>query len=146
MELKDKGKRSYNKAAMKELALDAIKKYRLFFIDDLWAYVPYSRPLFYKKGLDKDDEIRDAILNSKITTKGELRKKWRDNFNPTTSIALYRLICSDEERDALSYNKHEVTGPKGEALFPKIGEIDISKLTDEEKAVLLKVSRLTKIE
>lgn len=146
MEQKDNGKVKYDKASMKKMALDAIKKYRLFFIDDLWAYVPYSRALFYKKNLYKDEDIIEAIMNSKITTKGELRKKWRDNFNPTTSIALYRLICSDEEREALSYNKHEVTGPKGESLFPKMDAIDISMLTDEEKAVLLKVSRLTKIE
>ena len=146
MELKGKVKERYSRASMKELALKAIKTYRLFFVDDLWAYVPYSRALFYKKCLDKDDDIRDAIQNSKITTKGELRKKWRDNFNPTTSIALYRLICSDEEREALSYNKTEVTGAKGEPLFPKMEAIDISMLTDEEKAVLLKVSRHTKIE
>lgn len=146
MEQKDNGKVKYDKASMKKMALDAIKKYRLFFIDDLWAYVPYSRALFYKKNLYKDEEIIEAIMNSKITTKGELRKKWRDNFNPTTSIALYRLICSDEEREALSYNKTEVTGAKGEPLFPKMEAIDISMLTDEEKAVLLKVSRHTKIE
>lgn len=131
----------FTKQQIKDASLEAIKKNRLFIVDDIFAYVQFSRSSFYKKRLNTDADIIKQIENNKTITRAGMRKKWYDNFNPTTQIALYRLICTKEEREALAYNKHEVTGADGAPLIPKVDEIDISKLTEEEKAVLLKLAR-----
>ena len=47
----------YNQAELEKLSIEAINKYRLFFIDDVIAYLPCSRATFYNYGLDKLDTI-----------------------------------------------------------------------------------------
>lgn len=136
-----KGTEVYTKAIMKSMALEAIKKNRLFLVEDVFAYVPFNRTSFYIKKVHEDKEIKEQIENNKIITRAGIRKKWYDNFNPTTQIALYRLICTQEEREALAFQKHEVTGANNEPLIPKIDDIDLSALTDEERLIFLKIAR-----
>ncbi len=135
----------YTNPIMKKASLEAIVKYRLMFLEEVFAYVPFGRATFFKRKLHLDEDIKEAINNIRIVTRAGLRKKWYDTFNPTTQIALYRLICTKEERDNLSITRHEVTGENGAALLPSsIEDIDLSKLTEEEKSLLLKISRTKK--
>ncbi|MEI8087164.1 MAG: hypothetical protein WCG93_13220 [Paludibacter sp.] len=135
----------YTNPVMKKASLEAIETYRLMFLEDVFAYVPFGRATFFIRKLHEDEDIKEAINKSRIITRTGLRKKWYDTFNPTTQIALYRLICTKEERENLSITRHEVTGENGSALLPaSIEDIDLSKLTEEEKAILLKISRTKK--
>jgi len=137
-----KGGKPLDKAAMKKEALDKIKKHKLVFLADLYAYATFGKTAFNAKKLHEDADIIEAIEKCRIATKVGLRQKWYDTFNPTTQIALYRLICTKEERDNLSITRHEVTGENGAPLMPtKLEEIDLSKLTEEERNVLLKLAR-----
>lgn len=86
--------------------LEIIKdpKYPVLFITDLVSFLPFGRTKFYKMGLDKSEVLKEAINDNKVKMKQDLRLKWYSNPNPTVQIALYKLICTDEERNAISNN------------------------------------------
>lgn len=111
---------AYNKRDLEKQSLEAITKYNLLFIEDVCTFLPCSRSTFYEKDLDKSDAIKEAINDNKVKTKNKLRKKWYENGNPTTQIALYKLIGNGEELRRLTGQtiigdkdnplKHEFTG------------------------------------
>ena len=127
---------------MKDMALEVITKYRLFTICDIMAYVPFSQRVFYNKGLNEDKDILNAIDKNKIITKNAILKKWHDGNNVTAQLLLFRVCASKEERDLLVYERHEITGANGTPLIPTdISQVDTTNLSNEEKAILLKVAR-----
>ena len=94
--------------------LEVIKKNRIFSVLDIFAfYGGCSRETFYVHKLHESDTIKDAINKNRIQTKQALKSKWAKSDNPTLQIALYKSICTGEERQALSQqyvaNTHEVT-------------------------------------
>lgn len=82
--------------------LDIIEKNNILFISDLIAFVPFSRATFYVYGLDKSDDIKNAINTQRIFTKQALRSKWFKSNCATRQIALYKLISTPEEREILN--------------------------------------------
>jgi len=101
---------AYNKQEMINQSLEAIKKFNLIFLDELFAYVPFSRATFYNYKLDILDNIKKAIEDNKIRIKGGLRKKWYDSDNFSSQLALYKLAGNDEERKKLSQSFIEIDG------------------------------------
>lgn len=105
----------YNQAELEKLSIEAINKYKLFFIDDVIAYLPCSRATFYNYGLDKLDTIKDALTKIRTEIKVSMRSKWYKSDNPTLQMGLMKLIASPEELRQLSMNhiesnnKHEIT-------------------------------------
>ena len=100
--------------------LKVIRKNRIFSILDIFAfYKGCSRATFYNQKLDKIDSIKAAISDNKIITKQALKAKWAKSSNPTLQIALYKSICTDEERQHLnqSYIDHTT---KGKSIGNKI--------------------------
>lgn len=87
-----------------DLCIKAIKKYKILFISDLVTFLPISRATFYNYKLDKLDSIKDAIDDNKIMMKQALRARWFENPAPALQIALYKMICTEEERNAISNN------------------------------------------
>jgi len=63
---------------------------------------------------------------NKIEKKQGLRKKWYENVNATTQLALYRLLSIPQEHKLLnqSYVYHTTDGEK-------VGEVDMTKLSDK---------------
>jgi hypothetical protein len=106
----------YKKKDIEAKSLKAIKEHRLFFINDIPAYLPCCRATFYNLGLDKLDTIKDALEQNKIETKNSMRAKWYKSDNATLQIALMKLISSDEERRKMSQNYNEITGIDGEDI------------------------------
>lgn len=84
--------------------LEIIEREKIFFINDLCAYLPFARSTFYEYGLDKSDTLRNAIDTNKIKAKQSLKCKWGISDNATLNIALYRLLATQEERVALNQN------------------------------------------
>lgn len=89
------------KEEYEELALGVIEDYRLFFITDISAYLPFSRETFYHHNLHKSDSIKKAINKNVIHTKQSLKNKWYKSNQPTLQVALYKLIGTDKERSCL---------------------------------------------
>ena len=93
---------SYDTDKLEQEALEAIEKYRLFFIEDVVVYVSCSRATFYNHGLDKLDTIREAIDNNKIRTKHNMRQDWLQADSAPLQLGLYKLLGTRDERLALS--------------------------------------------
>lgn len=105
----------YNIKELEKQSLDAIEKYKLFFIEDVVAYLPCSRATFYNLELDKLDSIKSALTKVKTEIKVSMRSKWYKSENPTLQMGLMKLIASPEELKQLSMthvesnNTHEVS-------------------------------------
>lgn len=88
-------------ALVKE-CLRIIAEANILFITDLIAFLPISRATFYNYGLDKLDTLKDAINKQRIITKQGLRAKWFKSKSPALQIALYKMIATKEEKEAIS--------------------------------------------
>ena len=93
---------AFDKNELLALALEAIEKHQLVFVDEVCTFLPCSRATFYNHELDKLDTIKDALNNVRTSMKSQLRNKWRESENATLQIGLMKLIASDEERKRLS--------------------------------------------
>ena len=84
--------------------LDIIRnpQINILFITDLVAFLPISRATFYNYGLDKLDILKEEIDNNRIRTKQALRAKWANSKSPALQIALYRMIATKEEKEAIA--------------------------------------------
>jgi hypothetical protein len=118
----------YKKKDIEAKSLKAIKEHRLFFINDIPAYLPCCRATFYNLGLDKLDSIKDSLEQNKIETKNSMRAKWYKSDNATLQIALMKLISSDDERRKMSQNYNEMSGRDGDELVIRI--VEDTKLKD----------------
>lgn len=105
---------AYNPKELEKKALEVIEKNKLFFIDDVIAYLPCSRATFYNLELEKLDTIKDALTKVKTEIKVSMRSKWYKSENPTLQMGLMKLIASPEELKQLSMthvesnNTHEI--------------------------------------
>lgn len=95
----------------------------LFFIRDVVAFLPCSKTRFYelfdaeKDTMDsyKDEmfgELVEMLESNKITTKCKIRKKLGMGDKASELLALYRMICTPEERKEInqSYIDHTSNG------------------------------------
>ncbi len=113
-----KKKLPIKKAEYKKLVSDCltlISDYKLLFINDLIALLPFSKSTFYVYGLDKSDAIKDAIENNRTMIKQKLRAKWYESTTPTLQIALYKILATPEERKAMSSSSKEA---KSDGMLP----------------------------
>ena len=86
-------------------ALKIIKEKKLFFIEDVVAFMPCTKGTFYSHfPIDSEmmAEIREELDRNKVAVKSSLRKKWYESKNATLQIALMKLISTDEERKKIS--------------------------------------------
>ncbi|TXI90605.1 MAG: hypothetical protein E6Q36_01190 [Chryseobacterium sp.] len=97
----------YKTEDLERLSLEAIEKFKLFFVEDIIPYLPCSRSLFYDRSLDKLDTIKDALTKNKVQLKVSMRSKWYKSDNATLQMALMKLICSEDERKRLSVSYTE---------------------------------------
>lgn len=92
--------------------MQVIEERNLFFVEDLVAFLPCDRATFYRKfpqGCDECDTIKRALETNKIRTKSAIRHRLFNMDNPTAQLALYRMIATPEERDAISTTKTDIT-------------------------------------
>ena len=111
---------------LKEKAIEAIKKNKLIFIEDICAMIGISTPCFYDhfpKDSSDSNELRRLLEENKISLKVALRKKWYDSDNATTQMALYKLCSTKEEHKKLQQNYTELTGEDGSAFEIRITEV-----------------------
>ncbi len=96
--------------------LQVIKDNKIFSISDIFAFYKGCCPsTFYYNGLEKSDNIKKAIEDNKIITKQALLARWYKSDNATLQIALYKRICTNEERQMLNQQNIDHT-TKGEQI------------------------------
>jgi hypothetical protein len=102
---------AHDKQKIFEQAKDAIEKHKLFFIEDVVAFLPISRSSFYEyypASSDEMDELKELLNKNKIEVKTSMRSKWYKSDNATLQMALMKLIATDEERRRLSMTYSQV--------------------------------------
>lgn len=82
--------------------LEAIKKNNITFLDEIFTFVDIQPSEFFEYELQDSTLIKDAIEINRAKLKRELRFKWFESTNATLNAALYKLVCTEEEKRALS--------------------------------------------
>ncbi len=119
---------AYDAKELEKKAIEAIKKNKLIFLDEVICYLPCSARCFYGKELHKLPSILDLLNENKVEEKVKLRKKWRGTDNAALNLALYKLCSSDEEEAKLNPNKQDTTVN----IYKNNLEEDLTKLTLDE--------------
>ena len=129
---------AYTKKEIYNSALEAIKQHNLFFIEDIIGFLPCVKTTFYKKIKLNSHEmnvIKERLEQNKIKTKSNIRAKLYQSEKAGELLALYRLICTPEERRMLNQQYVEATGKDGKDLIPTtyvIGDDDFIKEFNEK--------------
>lgn len=105
---------AYETKELEKQALEAIDEHNLVFISDVVQMLPCSKPTFYEHKLNELDTIKKALNVNKIKDKVKLRKKFKQSENPTLMLAYYKLIGTEDERQALG-TKTDITS-KGDRV------------------------------
>ena len=104
----------YNKA------IKAIEQKKLFFIEDIIAMLPCSKPTFYEHFPNESDEYKAMfkfLEENRVELKVGMRKKWYASDHPTLQVALYKIIGNTEEAHRLNGSRQEIK-LDGEILTP----------------------------
>jgi len=106
---------AYDKTKIFELAKAEILKRKLFFIEDVVAFLPIAKKTYYEYfpiNGDESNELKDLLDINKIEIKSSMRSKWYKSTAPALQLALMKLICTDDERKrlAMTYTDHTTGG------------------------------------
>lgn len=113
---------AYDKEKIFEQAKEAITKNNLFFVNDIWAWLPCSRSWFYDAfpdGSDELDTFKGMLEQNKIKTKSSIRAKLFKGEKAAELLALYRLICTPEERQMLNQQYIEMKQKQDKDMTPE---------------------------
>lgn len=113
---------AYDKKKIYNQAEEAIKTNNLFFIEDIVAWLPCGKTYFYEAFPADSNELnslKELLEQNKTKTKSAIRAKLFKGQKASELLALYRLICTNEERQMLnqSYIDHST---KGKSISQKI--------------------------
>lgn len=119
---------AYDKKKIFEQAMEAIDKHKLFFIDDIVAFLPIAKSTFYEWKLEQSDELKELLEQNRTELKVSMRSKWYKSNAPALQMALMKLIATPEElkKLAMNYTDHTTNGND-------INQIQIFKLPDNER-------------
>lgn len=122
---------AYTKAALKKQSLEAIEENNLLFIDEIIAYLPCSKATFYNHKLEQLEELKKILESNREKKKMKMKKKWYKSSNATLQIALFKLICTPEERRRIALNYNEHAGKGGTNLFGNVNEAEAKKIAQK---------------
>ncbi len=111
---------AYDKNKIFEQAKEVTVKNKLFFIEDIVAFLPCSKNYFYDHfppDSNEYDELKALLDTNRTTLKVSMRSKWYTSNAPALQMALMKLIATPEELRKLSMqfiesennNKNEIS-------------------------------------
>jgi hypothetical protein len=118
---------AYDRKKIFEQAKEVIVKNKLFFIEDIVAFLPCAKQTFYDffpVDSDELDELKGLLETNRTELKVSMRSKWYKSNAPALQMALMKLIASPEELRKLSMN-HQVTEEVEKPIFKNI-DLDVS--------------------
>jgi hypothetical protein len=121
---------AYDRLKIFEQAKDVIVKHKLFFIEDIVAFLPCDKTTFYRffePDSNEYNELKGLLETNRVTLKVSMRSKWYTSNAPALQMALMKLIATPEELRKLSMN-HQVTEETEKPIFK---QIDLDVITDD---------------
>ncbi len=97
--------------------LDVIRRHKIAFFDHAFGFTSFKRSTAYNHGLDKLDDIKNAIAQNRVKAKNYMLNKWIASDNATLQLAAYRLCADPEEHQKLNQQYIDHTS-KGEKMQP----------------------------
>jgi len=96
---------AYDRVKIFEQAKEMIVKHKLFFVEDIIAFIPCSKQTFYDffpVESDELDTLKTLLEQNRVTLKVSMRSKWYTSNAPALQMALMKLIATPEELKKLS--------------------------------------------
>jgi hypothetical protein len=96
---------AYDKQKIFQQAKEMIVKHKLFFIEDIVAFLPISKPTFYEYfdiNSNEFNELKELLETNRVSLKVSMRSKWYTSNAPALQMALMKLIATPEELKKLS--------------------------------------------
>ena len=121
---------AYDRVKIFEQAKEMIVKHKLFFVEDIVAFLPCQKSTFYDLfPVDSNEmnELKELLEVNRTTLKVSMRSKWYTSNAPALQMALMKLIATPEELRKLSMN-HTV---QEEAEKPIFKQIDLDVQDDD---------------
>ena len=118
---------AYDKQKIFEQAKEMIVKHKLFFIEDIVAFLPCDKTTFYsffKVESNELNELKGLLETNRTELKVSMRSKWYKSNAPALQMALMKLIATPEELKKLSMQYIESEN--------KNTNFDISNIYDKE--------------
>jgi hypothetical protein len=103
---------AYDKQKIFEQAKEMIVKHKLFFIEDIVAFLPCDKTTFYRffePESNEYNELKGLLETNSIELKVSMRSKWYKSNAPALQMALMKLICTEDERKKLSMTQTDIT-------------------------------------
>jgi len=103
---------AYNTEDLFNTAIEQIKKHKLFFIEDIIAFLPCRKSTFYEHFPNDSDYYKrmfEELELNRTELKVSMRSKWYKSNAPALQMALMKLICNDDERKMLSMQQTDIT-------------------------------------
>ena len=121
---------AYDRKKIFEQAKEVIVKHKLFFVEDIVAFLPCSKPTFYDffpPDSNELNELKELLELNRTELKVSMRSKWYKSNAPALQMALMKLIATPDELKRLSmqYNENNNTH--------KVEGFDITKLYKSDK-------------
>ncbi|HUN04013.1 MAG TPA: hypothetical protein PLS00_14240 [Niabella sp.] len=95
----------YNRKKIFEQAKKMIVKHKLFFVEDIVAFLPCDKTTFYRffeVESNEYNELKGLLETNRTELKVSMRSKWYKSNAPALQMALMKLISNDEELKRLS--------------------------------------------
>ena len=121
---------AYKTEDLFKTAIEQIKKHKLFFIEDIIAFLPCRKSTFYEHFPNDSDYYKkmfEELEKNRTELKVSMRSKWYKSNAPALQMALMKLIATPDELKRLSmqYNENNNTH--------KVEGFDITKLYKSDK-------------
>lgn len=110
-------------------AIEQIKKNKLFFIEDIIAFLPCRKSTFYEHFPNDSDYYKrmfEELELNRTELKVSMRSKWYKSNAPALQMALMKLIATPEELKKLSMHYQE-----SDTNLNINSNLDTSKLSDD---------------
>lgn len=109
-------------------AMEQINKNKLFFIEDIIAFMPCAKSTFYEHFPNDSNYYKkmfEELEKNRTELKVSMRSKWYKSNAPALQMALMKLIASPEELRKLSMN-HQVTEEVEKPIFNQL-DLDVTE-------------------
>jgi hypothetical protein len=119
---------AYDRKKIFEQAKEMIVKHKLFFVEDIVAFLPCAKPTFYDFFPPDSNELNElkAMLElNRTQLKVSMRSKWYTSNAPALQMALMKLIATPDELRKLSMN-HTVTEEVEKPIFKQL-DLDVTE-------------------
>ena len=104
-------KMAYKTEDLFNTAIEQIKKNKLFFIEDIIAFLPCRKSTFYEHFPNDSDYYKkmfEELETNRTELKVSMRSKWYKSNAPALQMALMKLIATPEELRKLSMQHSEI--------------------------------------